>query len=597
MIKKIVAGVAVLILLISSLLVMPAINHSLAEMAASVVGSAKGFQNVYWQPFIASFGISGILVSIVILCSIFINKINLHTQMVLCGVFISALLIFIGIIVYNYSVNWIKSDHSSEMVLGKLLANENKLVSSNWKYSTELRLFYQQIFMMPLFKLFNNWRLVRALTVLFNNILLLCSFFFMMGHLKVELKYIMLTSIFLLVPINTYYWDTVTFGGYYVFFLAMFLFLLGLFAILTNYKDRKTNKLSFCIFCILSVMLGMGGIRALLDIQTPLFITCFIAYYFNKPHSNKNYFRLGLISLLLCIVGSGFNFLLHAFFKFHSFAGTGLTNFHNQLFQKLGNTIVEFLEYFGYRPDSKMFSPAGVFSILSVFLLMFIIIASIKLVKENYSITNGTWNSKTFFLLFFIVTSVFHSVLFLFLENDAVNSRYNIPFMFLYVPVLAILFEQIVRKFHAAESRFIICLMVITIFGTGALNFQNIVAVNHNDVRQGYITYLEKNKLRFGFASYWNANVTTEITNGTVEMVGLNPENIHAINNWLLPVLYDDPNYYKGETFLLLTGNEYETYKNEDWLSQKKAGYSDKDFILFRYPSEMIVFKEMLRVQ
>ena len=72
------------------------------------------------------------------------------------------LLVFNSVFIYRYGRQWLNSDTSSEMVLAKLLANENTLVSRNWYYSTEIRLVYQTIFTMLLFKLFGgagNWAL------------------------------------------------------------------------------------------------------------------------------------------------------------------------------------------------------------------------------------------------------------------------------------------------------------------------------------------------------------------------------------------------------------------------------------------------------
>jgi len=63
------------------------------------------------------------------------------------------LLGFVSIFSYQHGAQWLNSDHSSEMVLGKLLADENTFVSRNWYYSTEIRLIYQTIFIMSLFKL------------------------------------------------------------------------------------------------------------------------------------------------------------------------------------------------------------------------------------------------------------------------------------------------------------------------------------------------------------------------------------------------------------------------------------------------------------
>ena len=54
---------------------------------------------------------------------------------------------------------------ASEMVLADLLNKEGKIISTNWYYSTEIRIIGQFLFYKPLLKLFPyNWYLVRTLT-------------------------------------------------------------------------------------------------------------------------------------------------------------------------------------------------------------------------------------------------------------------------------------------------------------------------------------------------------------------------------------------------------------------------------------------------
>jgi hypothetical protein len=61
----------------------------------------------------------------------------------------------------------------------------------------------------------------------------------------------------------------------------------------------------------------------------------------------------------------------------------------------------------------------------------------------------------------------------------------------------------------------------------------------------------------------------------------------------LLPVKYKNPQYYKDESFLLLTKSEYDAVKNEERFAKKQAVYEDPNFILFTYPNSETVFKEL----
>ncbi|MDR2501260.1 MAG: hypothetical protein LBD37_09345, partial [Treponema sp.] len=210
---------------------------------------------------------AGFAASALLLCCVFSEKIATalaapkSNAVVLRAFFALAglLLVFIAVFSYRHGRQWLDSDHSSEMVLAKLLAEEHSLVSPNWHYSTELRLVYQTLFSAPLFALlgrFNNWALIRALTIALNNITLVASCFFLMKQTKTQSKWICVSALFLLLPLPGGHWGIVTFGGYYVFFIAQMFCCLGLFLrILSRVEKAAPSKMALMFFSILSLVL------------------------------------------------------------------------------------------------------------------------------------------------------------------------------------------------------------------------------------------------------------------------------------------------------------------------------------------------------
>ncbi|MDR1895037.1 MAG: hypothetical protein LBQ61_10200, partial [Spirochaetales bacterium] len=201
--------------------------------------------------------------------------------------------------------------------------------------------------------------------------------------------------------------------------------------------------------------------------------------------------------------------------------------------------------------------------------------------------------AEVFILLFFIVSSIFHIFLFQFL-NSEMELRYFIPFLVLYIPVLAVLFNRITKKLSSINSMIFIAVITMMLTVQGALKFQEILRADNNSSRNEYITYLETHRLNYGFATFWNANVTAELSNGRIEIAGLAPDTIHVIHNWLAPSAYENPDYHKGETFLLLTKDEWETYSGESIL-QRPPDYRDDHFVVFRFPSTGIIFDELIQ--
>jgi hypothetical protein len=544
----------------------------------------KPITSTTWPEFINPFGIFITLFFIFVLYILYPRKIGDKDQINILYLCIAGILAVSTYMAYIYGRQWLNSDMSSEMILGNLLAKENKLVTSSWEYSTEIRLVYQQLFYMPLFKLFDDWRVVRTITILLNNIVLLASYFFMMRQFSVSKKTVLLSSLFLILPVSAVYRDIVLFGGYYVFFIAMFFCYLGLFAILLDSGKKQTA--AFIFFLILSFILGAGGIRALMDIQVPIFITALCACFIGKNTKfNSKPFLLSAGGLVLCCFGYAVNFLLHFFYKFHSHHGVTIIDLHDIFFQKLGNTIYSFIEFLGFTSNARFMSPRGILSFASVVVGFLIFYEAVKIIKRRGE--DGEEKINILFVLFFITSTIYHITLFQIIGGDF---WHLIPLYILYIPALAIIFEFVKKNMPIKKARLFICGIAFVIIASGLMRLCFLPNYDSTKHRKDSISYLEENNLRFGLASFWNANVLTELTNGRIEMLGLDPGNMHAINGWLHVIAYEDPDYYNDETFLLLSKEEW---RQDEKLALRKPDYEDDNFVIFRYPSTEIVFDEV----
>ena len=92
------------------------------------------------------------------------------------GIFAFILLI----IAYAYTTwmcggHWIDSDSTSELMLGKLLAETDKLVTSDWYYSTSIRVFNINIIYFLCWKIFQSWKAVRCVSQVLGLTLLYLS--------------------------------------------------------------------------------------------------------------------------------------------------------------------------------------------------------------------------------------------------------------------------------------------------------------------------------------------------------------------------------------------------------------------------------------
>ena len=119
-----------------------------------------------------------------------------------------------------WAPNRLDADMASEQLLANLLAQEGSVMSTNWYYSTELRVLNTQLVMAPLFRLFTSWHTVRVVGSVVLILLYLAAWFWFGRSAK--LKYCSLLGAGLLVlPYGALYRQYVLEGLYYIPHIAI----------------------------------------------------------------------------------------------------------------------------------------------------------------------------------------------------------------------------------------------------------------------------------------------------------------------------------------------------------------------------------------
>ena len=141
-------------------------------------------------------------------------KITKSAPYVLLGM-IFLMLVFLNIF---YQDHWLDSDMAAEMMFSKLLAKEGRLFATpDWYYSTEFRFLYTHWIMGPLFRICDNWHVIRAITNIASYVLMLASYFYCMKPLKVKKGLVITTAALLLLPFSETMMTHMVMGNTYMF--------------------------------------------------------------------------------------------------------------------------------------------------------------------------------------------------------------------------------------------------------------------------------------------------------------------------------------------------------------------------------------------
>lgn len=493
--------------------------------------------------------------------------------------------------------HWLDSDMAAEMIFSRLLAQEGHIFASpDWCYSTEFRFLYTHLIMGPLFRILNNWHAIRTITNLVFYGLLLVSYFYFLKPLKVSPKAAVLTSLLLLLPFSETMMLHMQIGNTYMSHVIIVFFYFGMFLRLWNSHRKMTWKKALLLFLYLalSVVCGISGIRYLLAMQCPLVLTAFLfcvrSTQFQElrrsPSRTKFYallsgnsaasFFYSLLGFAGSILGYGVNVLyISRHYSFQTYESTNFISIYDGvLLTRLQNALGALLMLFGYIPDRSVLSLRGLISIISFLLIGLFIYCTVKCFRR----TEGS----SFFAVLFLITAFFVNCFAFVFTTSTLVPRYYITVFVFVLPVLCFYFTKERLLFDKAVTALLLagCLLLST--GKTVLSE---ITVDKNAAKRPVAEFLAENGYHFGYATYNNANIITELTNGQVEIANIwDPENLNDFK-WSSPMKYYEADYHEGSVFLLLTQQEASACQNAASVQNGQVIYEDDSYLVLLYDS------------
>ena len=504
------------------------------------------------------------------------------------------LLVFLNLFFQDH---WLDSDMAAEMIFSKLLSESHHVfATTEWYYSTEFRFLYTQLLMGPLFGLTNDWHLIRTITNLVFYGLMLTSYFYFVKPLKISCRLSALISVILLLPFSETMMTHMQMGNTYLSHVIISFLFFGMFLRLV---DKVRYKFAYrCVtavfYVVLSFICGVSGVRYLLALQCPLVLASFLYLlksqelqsFRREMHrelispiftcSQAAYFGYSLLGAVSGVVGYGVNVLWVS--KNYVFQTYGATNFisiyQGILFERLQNAIGCLLMLFGYIPDRGFLSLRGVISMTSFLLLSVFVYCTVKVLHSAKGV-------RYFVTLFLTVAFWLNMFVFVFTTSTMVP-RYYITILIFALPVLAFYVES--EKCKLDKVTVGLLLGVCLLLGTGktVLSF---ITVDKNEDKRAVAEFLEDNGYTFGFATYTNANIITELTEGAVEIANVGDPKYLEYFRWSSSVRYYQEGYHEGETFLLLTAEEAAKFGDTQAVTEGMNVYEDGNYVVLVYES------------
>lgn len=462
-------------------------------------------------------------------------------------------LILLGLILFVLLKpdNLMHSDTTAEVILSRLLADQNKLITTDWFYSTEIRIIYSQLIMAPLFKVFSSYRLVKTISIFIFYILLTLSYRFFAKEYGVSKKWMLLGMIFLFTPLSNEYLDMMFIGCFYTSQVICTYCILAVFS-----KERKSKK-SYLIACILlilsSFVLGLTGLRYLASLFLPLAAAVFIMLF----EIERIYLKNAVLTVAM-LFSAGIGFLVNKFYLavHYSFDTTSQVAFVGieELPERFLRSLRLMIEFFGYYPVEAVSGRGIVNAIKSLFFIAFVGII-IYLIKNRKTLLS----EKQRLLLYYFLALFLLNWYMLVFTNVLMQYRYHLPVYVIGILLIAIFFQVYEPKGILVQWKKAIWFFAACVIGLSSLYGELWQDAKYNDCekRYDYLEFLEDNEYTFGYATFWNASVTEYLSNGVIKVGNLGGEDgVASPYEWLTEKAYYKKGYHEGKTFLLLARTE-----------------------------------------
>lgn len=443
-----------------------------------------------------------------------------------------------------YPGKWVlDSDLASEMVLSDLLNSTGEIISKNWYYSSEVRVFQSQWFYRIGLLIFpNNWHYARVFASALLLLVFLTAILFM-AHLIGMGKYGAWFGAILMWPFSSWYLVYGLYGTYYIIYMLFSVLTVSVLVLLSKSHGFKTILL-YILGLFLAFASGLNGIKQTMIFFAPLLVASFfvllLAIRKNKPHVRKELFEtckseirmLGnTIVFVICNV-AGYLANSRILSKYYSFADYGEMIWTWDFQRSFTDVWLDFFLLFGHQRNVLVLSFCGIVSFLGILFGAVIVFSMIRLCFHHDRLSS----EQKLILLLVISTLVVCGCVFTLMEVDY-KLYYWLPLFPFAIAILLIEIQTEDFSMNNAREALLIGLGVcVTLCSVGTVKKEIEAPLFGRKGINQVADWLVENGYTQGYAIFWNSNVLREMSNGKIETWTIYSGENDFIYQWLQEV-------------------------------------------------------------
>ena len=382
----------------------------------------------------------------------------------------------------------------------------------------------------------------------------------------------------LVLPYGALYRQYVLEGLYYIPHIAISFVVLGCAVRILRGGRWLAPAAGMVLF---SFAAALGGPRQLFILNIPLTVAAALLCWLDAPPADTLRQKLAnawrtpggalLVPTLAADAAALAGYLVNAKVlaeKYH-FQDQGYVAFTGLNLDRLQWFVNALLASFGWQ-EGKVFSLAALFNLAAAALILFCFVFSVWLVRGKARYPLGHRLVGAFFLAGAVCFALLYG-----LTNSGHSDRYLLPLAILFVPLLEIMLADC-TPLHRPDARGLTALLAAILLLRAGTDYRAAaVATNPN---QGAAQFLVQNGYRDGYASFWDGNVMTELTDGTLNVWTLTPNSVPELRPWLQVTshLQTPP---QGKIFFVIS--KWEAYGERQPTTQALADAMPEDALIY----------------
>lgn len=521
------------------------------------------------------------------------TKINTFIKVILLIILITVAFNIIFLMRYNF-----QDDAAFYVTLAQEQLRTRSLFPEGMHYSTGLFVLSPNLLVIPFLLITDNLVLARqsAILLLWLFIYIVLYKVFVLTNERNLKGFILASSFLSILYVNS---SVVSMHFYQGAYIGYLLFLLSFLALMNKIiTDNCFNKKYFVSVLVLYIAANLGDIRNLIIWGVPGLLAYVLFLFLEanikvelllKRFAEKKFARVLLNSVL-------FSFIVYVFMaKIYGNAGSTASMIvlsANEYGNSLNHILVGLFNLYGNSYSALAFSGGGFFKLINFFVSIFLNFVIPVIAIKNF---NNMSLKSSKFLVVFSLTSSFIYLFTVFITGAAVFlDRYLVPIYNNNIILFAVTGSFLLEKIRSYKKRTIgiTCVVLyVLVSNFFYLYSQKDSLIQHKygffaSGVDGVVEFLESKGLQYGYATFTNAEEYSVLSNNKVRVrcVGFDNGNIYPLQ-WLTSDSFYKPDYYVGNTFLMITEKELKNGFPDGItiLGQPKVVYEFKKFKIFVY--------------